>query len=61
MVEHGTKRVAGAGVGRRFFNRFRNRQAERALIVGIGGQRSAAGVGQIGRTGEDFGAPGLHH
>ena len=61
MVEHRAQRVAGAGVGRGFLDGLGDGQAERALVVGIGGQRGAPGVGQVARAGEDLGAPGLHH
>ena len=42
--EHRTQRVAGARIGGGFLDRLRNRQAERTLAVGIGGQGGAPGV-----------------
>ena len=61
MIEHRTERIVGIRARGGFFDGFRNRQAERALIVRIGRQRGAPRFGHVRRAGEDFRSPGLHH
>ena len=61
MVEHRAQGVFGAGRRYRGFHRLGNGDAEAALVVRIGRQDVAAGLGLVGRAGNHFATEGLHH
>ena len=61
MVQHRTERVIGVGARGRFFHRLGDGNTQAALVFRVVGQDAAAGLGKVGRAGEHFGAPGLHH
>ena len=61
MVEHAAERIPHVFGGDRGLDRLGDRQTEAAGRIGVGGERVAAGLGEVRRARVHGGTPDLHH